>query len=613
MNEPPHPVLAQGQGPLRRRPRRARLAETPDQAKDAAELIDVDYDVLPAVVNCVDALEAGRAADPRRRAGQQVLHVGARRQGRGRRGVRQGGARDEARHRQQPPHPQRDRAARGGGVVQPRRRQLHALRHEPEPARRAAADDGVRAGPARAQGARDRARRRRRLRLEDLPVSPKKRRWSGRRSASTARSSGRPSAARSFLSDAHGRDHVTHAELALDKDGKFLALRVHTTAAMGAYLSTFASCIPTILYATLLAGQYTTPAIYCEVTAVFTNTAPVDAYRGAGRPEATYVVERIVHQAAVEIGIAQDEIRRRNFIRELPVPDAGRAHLRHRRLRRDARRRDEDRRRRGLSRRARRKRRSAASCAGSATRRTSRPAAIAPSNVAGALGARAGPVRGGRGARASHRQRDGVHRLAQPRPGPRDDVRAGRRGAPRHPDRERRRRARRHRPRAVRHGHLRLALARGRRHGDRQGARQDRRQGQEDRRAPAGGGGDRHRVQGRQVHRRRHRPQQDVRRDRADRLRAAQLSARQARAGPRRDRVLRPDQLHLPGGHAHLRSRDRSGHRRGRGRRLHRMRRLRQHHQSDDRRGPGARRPRAGHRPGAARALRLRRARAASS
>ena len=121
-----------------------------------------------------------------------------------------------------------------------------------------------------------------------------------------------------FISDAHGRDHVTHAELALDAQGKFLAMRVDTTANLGAYLSTFASCIPTILYATLLAGQYTTPAIFCEVTAVFTNTVPVDAYRGAGRPEATYVVERIVHQAAVEMGIPQDEIRRRNFIRSFP-------------------------------------------------------------------------------------------------------------------------------------------------------------------------------------------------------------------------------------------------------------------------------------------------------
>jgi len=121
-----------------------------------------------------------------------------------------------------------------------------------------------------------------------------------------------------FLADAHGRDHVTKAELALDKNGKFLAMRVHTTASLGAYLSTFASCIPTILYATLLAGQYATPAIYCEVTAVFTNTAPVDAYRGAGRPEATYVVERLVETAARELKLDPAELRRRNFITKFP-------------------------------------------------------------------------------------------------------------------------------------------------------------------------------------------------------------------------------------------------------------------------------------------------------
>ncbi|MBL8510326.1 MAG: molybdopterin-dependent oxidoreductase, partial [Betaproteobacteria bacterium] len=122
----------------------------------------------------------------------------------------------------------------------------------------------------------------------------------------------------SFLTDAHGRDHVTEAELALDKNGHFLALRVDTTANMGAYLSTFASSVPTILYATLLAGQYKTPAIHASVKAVFTNTAPVDAYRGAGRPEATYVVERIVSAAAREMGLSQDEIRRRNFIDTFP-------------------------------------------------------------------------------------------------------------------------------------------------------------------------------------------------------------------------------------------------------------------------------------------------------
>ncbi|WEY38887.1 MULTISPECIES: xanthine dehydrogenase family protein molybdopterin-binding subunit [Paraburkholderia] len=122
----------------------------------------------------------------------------------------------------------------------------------------------------------------------------------------------------SFISDAHGRDHVTKAELALDANGKFLAMRVHTTANMGAYLSTFASSVPTILYATLLAGQYTTPAIYAEVKAVFTNTVPVDAYRGAGRPEATYVVERLVETAAHEMKIDPAELRRRNFIRAFP-------------------------------------------------------------------------------------------------------------------------------------------------------------------------------------------------------------------------------------------------------------------------------------------------------
>jgi aerobic carbon-monoxide dehydrogenase large subunit len=121
-----------------------------------------------------------------------------------------------------------------------------------------------------------------------------------------------------FLCDAHGRDHVTHAELAMDKDGKFLGFRVHTDANLGAYLSTFSTAVPTILYATLLAGQYTTPQIYVEVDAWFTNTSPVDAYRGAGRPEATYLLERIVSRAAWEMKLSQDEIRRRNFITQFP-------------------------------------------------------------------------------------------------------------------------------------------------------------------------------------------------------------------------------------------------------------------------------------------------------
>jgi aerobic carbon-monoxide dehydrogenase large subunit len=118
----------------------------------------------------------------------------------------------------------------------------------------------------------------------------------------------------SFMSDAHGRDHLTHVELAVDRDGKFLALKVSTIANMGAYLSTFAPCIPTYLYGTLLAGTYTTPAIYVETKAAFTHTVPVDAYRGAGRPEATFLLERVVDVAADELGIDPAELRRRNFI-----------------------------------------------------------------------------------------------------------------------------------------------------------------------------------------------------------------------------------------------------------------------------------------------------------
>ena len=126
----------------------------------------------------------------------------------------------------------------------------------------------------------------------------------------------------SFLADVHGRDHVTKAELALAADGTFLGLRVKTIANMGAYLSTFASSVPTYLYGTLLAGQYKTPAIYVEVRALFTNTAPVDAYRGAGRPEATYVVERLVETAARELAMDPAEIRRKNFIQPDDFPYA---------------------------------------------------------------------------------------------------------------------------------------------------------------------------------------------------------------------------------------------------------------------------------------------------
>ena len=123
-----------------------------------------------------------------------------------------------------------------------------------------------------------------------------------------------------FMSDAHGRDHVTKIELALDSDNNFTAIRTETYANMGAYLSTFAPSIPTWLHGTLMAGNYRTPLIYVNVKAVFTNTVPVDAYRGAGRPEATFQLERLVDKAARELGVDPVALRRQNFIKADQFP-----------------------------------------------------------------------------------------------------------------------------------------------------------------------------------------------------------------------------------------------------------------------------------------------------
>ena len=121
-----------------------------------------------------------------------------------------------------------------------------------------------------------------------------------------------------FLTDAHGRDHVSKAKIGFDKDNKITGFKVDTIANLGAYMSLFSSCVPTYLYATLLSGQYNIANIHANVRAVYTNTAPVDAYRGAGRPEATYLVERIMETAARELGVDPAELRRTNFIKEFP-------------------------------------------------------------------------------------------------------------------------------------------------------------------------------------------------------------------------------------------------------------------------------------------------------
>ena len=121
-----------------------------------------------------------------------------------------------------------------------------------------------------------------------------------------------------FLTDAHGRDHLTKAEMAFDKDNKITGLRVKTYANLGAYMSLFSSSVPTYLYATLLSGQYNIPNIFAEVISVYTNTVPVDAYRGAGRPEASFVVERLMETAARQLKVDPAELRRKNFITQFP-------------------------------------------------------------------------------------------------------------------------------------------------------------------------------------------------------------------------------------------------------------------------------------------------------
>ena len=317
MKEPPHHVLAKGK--VRHVGDQVALvvAETLHQAKDAAELIDIDYEVLPAVVNVVDALKPGAPQIHDEAPGNKCYTwaLGDK--------AAVDAAFAKAAHvtkldivnNRLVPNAIEPRAAVASYQRAEDAYTLYVTSQNPHVERLLMTafvlglpEHKVRViAPDVGGGFGSKIY----LYAEETAMV-----WASKRV-------GRPikwvaERSESFLSDAHGRDHVTRAELALDKDGKFLALRVHTIAAMGAYLSTFASCIPTILYATLLAGQYTTPAIFCEVTAAFTNTAPVDAYRGAGRPEATYVVERIVHQAAAELGIPQDELRRRNFIRTFP-------------------------------------------------------------------------------------------------------------------------------------------------------------------------------------------------------------------------------------------------------------------------------------------------------
>jgi carbon-monoxide dehydrogenase large subunit len=317
MKEPPHPILAQGKVRYVGDQVALVVAETQSQARDAAELVEVDYEALPAVVDAVKARAKG-APVLHDIAPDNTCYVWA---------LGDKGAVDaafaKAAHvtklefvnNRLIPNAIEPRAANGSYSRADDSYTLYVANQNPHVERllmtafvmglpehkvRVVAGDVGGGFGSKIY-----------LYAEDVAVT-----WAAKQINRPVKWTADRS--ESYVSDAHGRDHHTVAELAMDKEGKFLAMRVKTTANLGAYLSTFASCVPTILYATLLAGQYTTPLIHCEVTSVFTNTAPVDAYRGAGRPEATYVVERLVETAAREMKIDPAEIRRRNFIRNFP-------------------------------------------------------------------------------------------------------------------------------------------------------------------------------------------------------------------------------------------------------------------------------------------------------
>jgi aerobic carbon-monoxide dehydrogenase large subunit len=319
MVEPPHPALAQGKVRHVGDPVAMVIAATRAQARDAAQLVEVDYDPLPAVAHLRDAVADGAPQVWDEARGNLCFdwHLGD-------------AAATEAQfsgaahvvsidvvNNRIIPNAIEPRAANGHYDTAEDRYTLYTTSQNPHLTRLLLGAFSLKVPEHR-------------LRVvapdvgggfgskifhyaEELLVL-----WASRRAGRPVKWTSDRSEA--FLSDAHGRDHISHAELALDADGRFRGLRVRTLANMGAYLSTFAPAIPTYLYATLLSGPYVIPAIYAEVKAVFTNTVAVDAVRGAGRPEATYLLERLVDKAARELGVDRVEIRRKNLIQPDQFP-----------------------------------------------------------------------------------------------------------------------------------------------------------------------------------------------------------------------------------------------------------------------------------------------------
>ena len=319
MQEPAHPVLATGKVRHVGEPIAAVVAETLEQARDAAEAIDLEIDELPAVVDMKAAVAEGAPKVHDELTSNLCYDWGFVEENKG--AVEEAFAKAahvttlELRNNRLVANPMEPRVAvgdfaRGTGdhTLYTTSQNPHVIRllmgafvlGIPEHKLRVVAPDVGGGFGTKIFHYQEEAFVTFAAKACNRPVK-----WTSSRSEA-------------FMSDAHGRDHVSTIQLALDADNNFTALRTDTYANMGAYLSTFAPSVPTWLHGTLMAGNYKTPLIYVNVKAVFTNTVPVDAYRGAGRPEATYQLERVIDKAAIELGVDPVALRRQNFITDFP-------------------------------------------------------------------------------------------------------------------------------------------------------------------------------------------------------------------------------------------------------------------------------------------------------
>lgn len=295
------------------------VAETLAQAKDAAELVDVQYAPLPAVADTRRALDAGAPQVWDHVPGNLVFDIGA---GESRAAVDQAFAkaarvtRLELVNNRIVANSIEPRSALADYEPETGRSILYTPTQGPHVVYDQIADTILKTGKEQLRVVSGNVGGAFGMKIFLHPEQPIVV-WASRRLKRSVRWTAERSEA--FVSDVQGRDNHTTAELAMDADGRFLGLRVTTLANMGAYLSNYAPYIPQ-LAVYMLSGTYRIPAIHINIRGVLTNTVPVDAYRGAGRPEAIYLVERIVDLAARELGIAPDELRRRNFIRPSDMP-----------------------------------------------------------------------------------------------------------------------------------------------------------------------------------------------------------------------------------------------------------------------------------------------------